>query len=691
MAIPAQPNLLLKTSSVAKVQPQAAVPGVPHVVELIPPQGGELQGRVVHKKLTTLLDDEKDQEHTQNMAADGLTVVRSDAAEESASWTEQLYAWVDNSGPTAISEGTVSTQVASTSMKTMGASASGFGSGGLMALGGLGAAAGGGGSSSRSSTPTATPANTNAPINTVPDAQSVDRDTDLVIAGLSVTDPDPGGSVSVTLRVTYGAIRVAGATGVVQSGTDDNITLTGTLADVNAALAATNAVVYRGNLAYVGADTLSIKTSDGGNPALSDVDSVAITINAAPLTGTQVFTLWQEAESAWTELQANGSTMHDINALNTYSSIITTQHDTTSADGTANGRNALSQYINQVTGTDIVSQAEVQAGFAITGKAAAGAQGTIAFYLDNDRTDGVNDMGEELQDGINGVHISYDNATGDYRISFDANSGALLPATHNTYGSGIHQLTVDTNGDGSKKGSGTTLEASRLFLVADGTASSADTGTVAQNYSAQDTVTNDVFVYYYGDPDGAGIGLWTAIDNGDSANNPGVVSIDHDADTSGYGDWDYYGLEGNAAGTLTTSSNTALHLVTDIDAQTWEFHMANNTNWSAWDEADAQATDHTGFGSNTSRQASLAEVVAVYAANFGGDNAGGNTVGAVQAMSNVGSTNGYRNAEENRPDGWDSGMWSAAPTPSGYAILYLSYGDVDDSPATDGYYVTAVL
>ena len=42
----------------------------------------------------------------------------------------------------------------------------------------------------------------------------------------------------------------------------------------------------------------------------------------------------------------------------------------------------------------------------------------------------------------------------------------------NTYGSGIHQLTVDTDGSGAKDGN----EASRLFLVADGTASSSDTG-----------------------------------------------------------------------------------------------------------------------------------------------------------------------------------------------------------------------
>jgi hypothetical protein len=45
---------------------------------------------------------------------------------------------------------------------------------------------------------------------------------------------------------------------------------------------------------------------------------------------------------------------------------------TTSADGTASGTNALTSYVDQVTGTDIVSAAEKAAGFHITGKVAGG-------------------------------------------------------------------------------------------------------------------------------------------------------------------------------------------------------------------------------------------------------------------------------------------------------------------------------
>jgi hypothetical protein len=65
----------------------------------------------------------------------------------------------------------------------------------------------------------------------------------------------------------------------------------------------------------------------------------------------------------------------------------------------------------------------------------------------------------------------------------------------------------------------------------------------------------------------------------------------------------------------------------------------------------------------------LAEAIALYAANFGGNNAGGSTVSAVQALSNVSSINGLISAEDNTPSGWSFNIWTAAPTPSGHALL----------------------
>jgi len=345
-----------------------------------------------------------------------------------------------------------------------------------------------------------------------------------------------------------------------------------------------------------------------------------------------------------------------------------------------------------VTGTDIVSAAEFNAGFSITGKAEVGKKDTIKFWLDKDRTDGVLEKGVQLKDGQDGVSIAYDNATGEYSIAFAAGSTALQQATHNTHGSGVHQITVDTNGDGDKNGT----EASRLFLVASGTAQTTDTGLVSQNYSVQDQITDDVFVYYFGDPDGAGIGLWTALDNGDSATDAGVVTTNQDGTTFNGSDWDYFNAgwaQDNVAIIPASASITALHFVTDIDAQTWEFHMSYNGGsiYESWSGANAMATDHGLFGSNSSRLASLAEGVALYAANFGGDNAGGETVGDVQPMSNVGSTNSRTAAEENVPIRWDD-LWTAAPTPSGHAELKLYLGALTDFPDfVEPYRIAAVL
>jgi len=529
-----------------------------------------------------------------------------------------------------------------------------------------------------------------APTNTVPAAQTVNQDTTLVISGLSVADVDADtGTISVTLSVSHGTIQVAGAAGVVQSGdgTDTTKTLTGTLADINAALAAPGAVVYRGSANYSGSDTLTLRTTDQASTPLSDTDTVAITVNRVTLTSADTFALWQTAET-----NANAG---DINALNAQSGVISNTRDLTSRDGSANQADSakrLTQYINQVTGTDIVSDAEFDAGFTITGKAAAGAEATIEFRLDKDRTTGVDGEGAQVLslgandvdgDGTTDVTASYDNTTGDWSLAFAAGSAALLQATHNTYGSGVHQLLVDTDGNGSRTGTGATAEASRLFLVASGTAASSDTGLVSQNYSVQDKLTSDVFVYYHGDPDGAGIGLWTALDNGDSASNQGLVTTDQDGNTTFSDDFDYYNTPAantNAVTTPVTPSNTALHWVTDIAAQTWEFHMGTNNNYETWDVANAQATDHTLWGSNSSRQASLAEAVALYAANFGGDGSTRtpNTVGAVQPMSNAGSTNGYAAVEDNRPGEWGNALWSAAPTPSGHARLGLYNGLVFD-------------
>ena len=111
-----------------------------------------------------------------------------------------------------------------------------------------------------------------APINTVPGAQTVAEDTTLPIAGVSVADSDSS-ALTTTLSVSSGTLNVTAGPGVTGNGTA-SVTITGTAAQINAALAA---LAYTGNLNFNGADTLTVATSDG---TAADIDTIAITVNA---------------------------------------------------------------------------------------------------------------------------------------------------------------------------------------------------------------------------------------------------------------------------------------------------------------------------------------------------------------------------------------------------------------------------
>ena len=78
-------------------------------------------------------------------------------------------------------------------------------------------------------------------MNTVPGAQAVNEDTGLAITGLSIADIDAGaGVMTTTLSVVNGMLTVdLGARGAAVDGSGTNtVTLTGTLAQINATLAA---------------------------------------------------------------------------------------------------------------------------------------------------------------------------------------------------------------------------------------------------------------------------------------------------------------------------------------------------------------------------------------------------------------------------------------------------------------------
>jgi T1SS-143 domain-containing protein len=119
-----------------------------------------------------------------------------------------------------------------------------------------------------------TPVN-DAPVNTVPSPLTAVEDTELAITGVSISDVDAGGgSLTVKLEVEDGNLKVGSLSG-------STITLTGTVAEINAAL---TGLKYTGDLNFNGSDQLKITTTDNGNTgsggSKSDTDTVKITVTA---------------------------------------------------------------------------------------------------------------------------------------------------------------------------------------------------------------------------------------------------------------------------------------------------------------------------------------------------------------------------------------------------------------------------
>jgi FG-GAP-like repeat len=124
-----------------------------------------------------------------------------------------------------------------------------------------------------------------APVNTVPGPQAIDANTSAAIAGLAVSDVDAGsGSLTTVLSVAHGTLTVAAVGGAAVGGSGTGtVTISGTVAQIDATLGAAHNVVYAGQHDFSGTDTLTIETNDNGNSgaggALTDTDQVAIIVS----------------------------------------------------------------------------------------------------------------------------------------------------------------------------------------------------------------------------------------------------------------------------------------------------------------------------------------------------------------------------------------------------------------------------
>lgn len=120
--------------------------------------------------------------------------------------------------------------------------------------------------------------NTNdAPVNTLPGAQTVNEESVLNITGISVYDVD-GDLATTQISVTDGNLNVSlvGGASISAGANDSNtLTLSGSQGQINAALASLS---YQGNSNFNGGDTLTVLSTDSGGTPLSDSDTVAITV-----------------------------------------------------------------------------------------------------------------------------------------------------------------------------------------------------------------------------------------------------------------------------------------------------------------------------------------------------------------------------------------------------------------------------
>lgn len=113
---------------------------------------------------------------------------------------------------------------------------------------------------------------------TVPSSQSIGENTNLSISGISIKDLN-NQNITVTLAVSNGILTVKDnvAKGLTAKNISENktqeVTLTGKVEQINATLADSAAITYRGNKDFNGDETLSVSVSDSNQTSKNNQES----------------------------------------------------------------------------------------------------------------------------------------------------------------------------------------------------------------------------------------------------------------------------------------------------------------------------------------------------------------------------------------------------------------------------------
>jgi VCBS repeat-containing protein len=273
-----------------------------------------------------------------------------------------------------------------------------------------------------------------APTITVPGAQSVNEDTNLVLTGataISIADIDSSSSdVTATLSVTSGTLTANGATGPLTSisgqGTN-TLTLVGTAAEINTAIAS---LTYLGTANANGTDTLNINVNDGGN------------------TGVDPSTVGQTATGGAGDEQANASVALTINAINDTPTVTVPGQQTaaTAAGVTFSGATKIS--VADVDANEVDPNAVVRATVSVTtGNLALSGIGGLSFIS------GANNSGSMVIEGtLASINAALDGLV--FTPGGDSDATATLSVTLNDKGNA--GADPGLTGDGSsEQGTGT--------------------------------------------------------------------------------------------------------------------------------------------------------------------------------------------------------------------------------------------
>jgi len=194
---------------------------------------------------------------------------------------------------------------------------------------------GNGGTSTATVNVTVTAAN-DAPVNTVPGAQTTAEDTPIVFSAangnrITVADVDAGASnVTVTVAAANGTLSLGSTSGVTVGGNGTGtVTVTGTVAAINAAL---NGTTFSPSANFYGSTQITVTTNDNGNTgsggALTDVDTIAV--NVTPVNDATPPTLSVTPRGYWAFNEASGGT-----TTNGYNGQTGTLADDAGSGGTA--------------------------------------------------------------------------------------------------------------------------------------------------------------------------------------------------------------------------------------------------------------------------------------------------------------------------------------------------------------------